>query len=95
MPSIQAIGEQIRAVRKAKGLSASKVAELAAVHPNTLRALEKGTGNVELTRLLSICDSLGLKVLVVPKEVAALRAAEGASTSTELADSLRTLMGEP
>jgi hypothetical protein len=34
-----------------------------------LRALEKGVGNVELSRLLSIVGALGLDLMLVPREI--------------------------
>ena len=69
MASILTIGTKLKTVRKAQKKSAELVAKSASVHANTLRALENGTGNVELSRLLSIIDALGLDLLLVPKEI--------------------------
>lgn len=92
MTSILSIGTQLRTTRKALGLSAPIVAERSAVHPNTLRALETGKGNIELARLLSICDTLGIDILLVPRQISAMQKADGALTSTELANDLASLM---
>lgn len=92
MASIRSIGNQLRHIRKDMHLSAPKVAEKSGIHPNTLRALETGKGNIELSRLLSICDSLGMELMVVPKKISEMQAADSALTSTELTNELRDLM---
>jgi HTH-type transcriptional regulator/antitoxin HipB len=98
MATLHDIGSRIRAARKARGLSAAELAELAGMHRNTLLALETGKGNIELGKLLSLCGELGLELLLVPREAAAMRAAEAAGgadepgVQTELAQRLRELM---
>lgn len=92
MHSLQALGEQIRLARKAQKLSSSSLAERSGIHRNTLQALETGKGNIELSKLLSICTELGLELLLVPQEVAAQRAAEGEGARTELSERLHMLM---
>ncbi|MFL9925934.1 helix-turn-helix domain-containing protein [Herbaspirillum lusitanum] len=96
MASILDIGQQIRRARKARGLSAIELAELAGIHRNTLLALETGKGNIELNRLLAICGELKIELLLVPQQVAQMRGAEAAATpadsSTELSQQLSRLM---
>lgn len=96
MTNLQDIGQRIRSARKARGLTAVQLAALTGMHRNTLLALETGRGNIELGKLLSLCSELGLALLVVPKQAAALRAAEqaGAGSQTELGQRLQALMGE-
>lgn len=92
MQSLDVIGAHIRHIRKAKKLSAAGLAERSGIHRNTLQALETGKGNIELSKLLSICAELGLELLLVPHEVAPLRAAQHESVRTELSERLHTLM---
>lgn len=98
MASLHDIGERIRSARKAKGLTAIELADLAGMHRNTLLALETGKGNIELGKLLSLCDELELELLLVPRQAAAMRAAdqagEGGGSQTELAQRLQQLMRE-
>ncbi len=93
MHSLSALGSNIRQVRKAQKLSSSSLAARSGIHRNTLQALETGKGNIELSKLLSICSELGLELLLVPQQVAAQRALEGASERTELSERLQGLMG--
>jgi hypothetical protein len=61
-----------------------------------LQALETGKGNIELSKLLSICTELGLELLLVPQQVVQQRAADnGVGVSTELSERLRGLMRSP
>ncbi|AKZ63177.1 DNA-binding protein [Herbaspirillum hiltneri N3] len=94
MQSLLALGSQIRSARKARQLSSTSLAERSGIHRNTLQALETGKGNIELSKLLSICAELGLELLLVPQEVSAQRAAEqgGEGARTELSERLHTLM---
>lgn len=94
MQSVQDLGARIRAVRKSQKLSSASLAERSGIHRNTLQALETGKGNIELSKLLSICCELGLELLLVPQEVSAQRAAdrEGDGARTELSERLHRLM---
>lgn len=94
MATLHDIGARIRTARKARGLTAIALAELAGMHRNTLLALETGKGNIELGKLLSLCGELGLELLLVPQEAAPMRAADGAGSQTELAQRLQRLMGQ-
>lgn len=91
MASILSIGTQIRAKRKSKKMSAEVLAKNSAVHANTLRALEKGVGNVELSRLLSIVDALGLDIILVPKELAGAPTGSDQHTLTAFAKKMQEL----
>jgi transcriptional regulator with XRE-family HTH domain len=96
MHTLLAIGSMIRQARKAQQLSASELAARSGIHRNTLQALETGKGNIELSKLLSICTELGLELLLVPQQVAQQRAADnGVGVSTELSERLRGLMRSP
>lgn len=92
MQTIDAVGAHIRHIRKAHKLSSAVLAERSGIHRNTLQALETGKGNIELSKLLSICAELGLELLLVPQEVAPQRATEGEAVRTELSERLHALM---
>ncbi len=93
MQSLESVGSYIRHARKAQKLSAITLAQRCGVHRNTLLALETGKGNIELSRLLSICAELGLELLLIPSLVAQQRVGETESIPTELAERLQSLMG--
>jgi len=100
MHSLQALGGTIRQTRKARKLSSAELAARSGIHRNTLQALETGKGNIEFSKLLSVCSELGLELLLVPQEVAAQRAADATAgvggsggVRTELSERLHTLMG--
>ena len=79
--SILSIGEEIRRLRRARGLTAGETAQRAGVARTTLSALENGRGNVELVSLLAICEALGVEIAFVAQEVADLASRD---THTEL-----------
>lgn len=70
MTALHEIGAMLRAYRKREGLTAAELAERSGIHRNTLSALERGQGNVELNTLLAICEQLGLDLSLVPARVA-------------------------
>ncbi|WP_332308333.1 helix-turn-helix domain-containing protein [Herbaspirillum autotrophicum] len=90
--SLAAIGAQIRRTRKERKWSAQVLAQRSGIHRNTLLALETGKGNIELSKLLSVCSELGLELLFVPQQVYALRAADDQGVRTELSERLDSLM---
>lgn len=69
MATISSLGIQVRNARKSQKLSAVALAKTAGMHVNTLRAFERGVGNIELARLLSLSSLLGLEVALVAKEL--------------------------
>ena len=93
MTSLAKIGERLRAIRKSKHLTAPQLAEICRMHPNTLRAFETGKGNLELSRLLALCDSLSLELVFVPKSIAAEVGGDGKQVQTALGQKLADLMG--
>lgn len=93
MTTIAKIGAQIRSARNEQKLTARDVADMAGIHPNTLLLLERGVGNVELSRLLAIASVLKLSLMLVPNAVSELVAADSAQTkTTEMGDRIRNLM---
>lgn len=61
-------GERLRALRKAKGLTQTELAEKAGVNRKTLWVLEKGNGGVTLYVYSQLLDALGCELRIVPKE---------------------------
>lgn len=63
------IGTVIRDRRKHLGVNQQTLSELAGVGINTLLAIERGENNPKLSTLLTIFDTLGLKMEVKLKEL--------------------------
>lgn len=57
---LPAIGQRLRARRKARGLTQAELARLAHVSPRFLVQLEGGTGNISVQRLAEVCAVLEL-----------------------------------
>lgn len=64
----QKIGEIIKDRRKSLNITQPTLAALAGVGLNTLVAVERGNGNPKLQTILTILDTLGLKIDVVLKD---------------------------
>lgn len=58
------IGHTIRDRRKSLNINQATLASLAGVGLNTLVAVERGDGNPKLETLLSILETLGLKIMI-------------------------------
>jgi transcriptional regulator with XRE-family HTH domain len=59
------IGENLRRWRRVNGMSASQLAERAAVTRETLRGIEAGTASVRLDSFLAVLIALGIADTVV------------------------------
>ncbi|MES3020223.1 MAG: helix-turn-helix transcriptional regulator [Pseudomonadota bacterium] len=77
MTSLHDIGFTIKSYRKRQGMSVSALADRSGIHRNTLSALERGVGNVELNTLLAVCEQLGLDLVPTPQRVATFLREEG------------------
>ena len=56
------LGQRIRRLRDAKGLTQSELAACAGLSPKHLGELERGRGNPSLKSLQSLADALGLSL---------------------------------
>lgn len=63
-----ALGPAIRARRRAQSLRIDDAASLSGVSVDLLSRLENGKGSVQLDKLLAVLDSLGLALLLGPKD---------------------------
>ncbi len=61
---LQGIGKAIRARRKSRKILQEDLAEIAGISERTLRDIENGTANPELSTLMKICGTLGLEIKV-------------------------------
>jgi transcriptional regulator with XRE-family HTH domain len=65
MPSdaalLRSLGKRIRELRKAIGISQERLAELAEVHENHIRRIERGEANPSYLVTLRIARALGVK----------------------------------
>lgn len=59
---IVAFGQRVREVRKTKGISQEKLAELAGIDRSYMGNIERGEKNVTLKKVYEICDALRVNV---------------------------------
>ena len=64
----QEIGKTIKSRRKSLNITQPTLASLAGVGLNTLVAIERGNGHAKIQTIMSILDTLGLKVDVTLKD---------------------------
>jgi transcriptional regulator with XRE-family HTH domain len=57
---LELLGDNIRRIRKAKGVSQEKLAELASLHRTYLGGVERGERNVSLMNLIRISRALSV-----------------------------------
>ena len=65
----QEIGNAIKERRKKLGINQQTLADLASVAVNTVVAIERGEGNPQLGTLLTILDTLGLRMNIDMKQL--------------------------
>ena len=68
-----ALGGRIRAIRKAKGISQEKLAEMAKLHPTYISNIENGKVNASLVSYINIAKALGTPIeelVNIPKKKA-------------------------
>ncbi len=58
---LRSLGKRVRELRKARGLSQERLAELAEVHENHIRRIEAGTANPSYLVLLRIARALDVR----------------------------------
>jgi transcriptional regulator with XRE-family HTH domain len=66
--SLGALGQMIRAKRRATSLRIDDAAALSGVSVDLLSRLENGKSGVSTARVLQVMDALGLAMVVVDKE---------------------------
>lgn len=61
-----AFGKRVREVRKSKGISQERLAEMAGIDRSYMGNIERGEKNITLKKAYEICDALGtdLKELI-------------------------------
>lgn len=57
---LKIFGEQVRKLRKARGLSQEELAELAELHRNYIGGIERGERNVVLLNIVRLAKALGV-----------------------------------
>lgn len=67
-PSLIALGEAIRRIRQAQGLSQEKLALLSDVDRSYLGRVERGDNNAALLTLVRIASALGVTVAEIMSE---------------------------
>jgi transcriptional regulator with XRE-family HTH domain len=67
-PELKKLGEQVRNLIKAKGLSQEKLAELSGLHRNYIGGIERGERNLSFLNLLRIARALEISPSELLKE---------------------------
>ncbi|OXL18942.1 helix-turn-helix domain-containing protein [Psychrobacter sp. DAB_AL32B] len=57
-----AFGKRVREVRKAKGISQEKLAEMAGIDRSYMGNIERGEKNITLKKIYEICDALEIDI---------------------------------
>ena len=60
-----AFGKRVREVRKAKGLSQEKLAEMAGIDRSYMGNIERGEKNITLKKIYEICDALDIDIKIL------------------------------
>ena len=55
-------GKRVREVRKAKGISQEKLAEMAGIDRSYMGNIERGEKNITLKKIYEICDALQIDI---------------------------------
>ena len=57
-----AFGKRVREVRKSKGISQEKLAEMAGIDRSYMGNIERGEKNITLKKAYEICDALDIDI---------------------------------
>ena len=57
-----AFGRRVREVRKGKGISQERLAEIAGVDRSYMGNIERGEKNITLKKSSEVCDALGIDI---------------------------------
>ena len=57
-----AFGKRVREVRKSKGISQEKLAEMAGIDRSYMGNIERGEKNITLKKAYEICDALEIEI---------------------------------
>lgn len=61
-PELVPLGQEVRRLRKERGLSQEKLAELAGLHTNYVGGIERGERNVGIKALFALARGLGVPI---------------------------------
>lgn len=57
-----AFGKRVREMRKSKGISQERLAEMAGIDRSYMGNIERGEKNITLKKAYEICDALGINM---------------------------------
>lgn len=57
-----AFGKRVRDIRKSKGISQEKLAEMAGIDRSYMGNIERGEKNITLKKAYEICDALDIEI---------------------------------
>ena len=58
-------GKRVREVRKSKGISQERLAEMAGIDRSYMGNIERGEKNITLKKAYEICDALGIEINIL------------------------------
>ena len=61
----KAVGQRLKEMRKAKGMTVKETAEKAGIRPSTITAIEEGRYNTGIRQITDIANALGAHVEIV------------------------------
>lgn len=64
----KAVGQRLKELREAKGMTVKETAEKAGIRPSTITAIEEGRYNTGIRQITDIAHALGAHVSIVPDE---------------------------
>jgi len=62
---VVAFGKRVREMRKAKGISQEKLAEMAGIDRSYMGNIERGEKNITLKKIYEICDALQIDIRIL------------------------------
>lgn len=62
---VKLFGQKVRQVRKSKGISQEKLAELSGIDRSYMGNIERGEKNITLKKAYEICDALEIDIKTV------------------------------
>ncbi|MBD1837925.1 helix-turn-helix transcriptional regulator [Coleofasciculus sp. FACHB-64] len=68
-PELEKFGDQVRQLRKARGLSQEKLAELTDLHRTYIGGIERGERNVALVNIVRLARALRVSPSELLKEI--------------------------
>ena len=67
--ALRQFGDRLRDIRRQRGISQERLAELAGLHRTYVGGVERGERNISLLNLIAIADALGISLSVLVQDI--------------------------